>query len=200
MAYTTLAAVRADLGVAGSGDDSLLSGYITLAQRILEAPPPLGTGRVFEVALATTQYLDAPSDSSDTRLDGPSYVLFLPGDLCTITSVVNGDGTTVAASDYVTEPRTRTPYYALRLKSGTGITWTFDTSPEGAIAITGKWGYSASAPADIVRAATRIAVWCYRSRDNAGFDQDIKTEEGLILGATMPRDIRHIIASYWELT
>jgi len=196
MAYTTLAAVRAEAKVTGTSDDALLTGYITLAQRIIEAYPPLGTGRVFEVSADTTRYLDAPPDSLDTRLDGPNYVLLLPDDLCSITSVVNGDGTTLTTSDYLTEPRSHTPYYALRLKSGTGTIWTFEDSPEGAIAITGKWGFSMSAPADITRAATRLCVWMYRSRDNAGFDADIKTEEGLILGAKMPRDIRDILNTY----
>lgn len=201
MAYTTLAAVKRELNIAtlNTDDDDLLNGYITLAQRIIEALPPLGTGRVFEAALDTTRYLDAPADSCDQSLDGPLYVLFLSGDLCSITSVVNGDGVTVASSDYVTEPRNQTPYYALRLKSGEGLVWTYDTSPEGAIAITGKWAYATSAPADIARAALRLCVWMYRSRDNAGFDQDIQTDDGLILGAKLPRDIRHIIESYWEL-
>lgn len=196
MSYTTLAAVRNEAKVTGTGDDALLTGYITLAQRIIEAYPPLGTGRVFEVSSDTTRYLDAPADSLDNRLDGPNYVLLLPDDLCSITSIVNGDGTTLSTSDYVTEPRSHTPYYAIRLKSGLGNIWTFDTSPEGAIAITGKWGFSTSVPADIQRAATRLCVWMYRSRDNAGFDQDIQTEDGMILGARMPRDIRAILDTY----
>ena len=200
MAYTTVNAVKSELALESDTDDALIATYVSLAQRIIEAPRPLGTGRVFEAALATTRYLDAPPDASNRSVDGPLYVLLLPFDLCTITSVVNGDGVAVAAGDYVTEPRSSTPYYAIRLKSGTGLIWTFEDSPEGAIAITGKWAYSESAPADIVRCATRLAAWCYRARESAGgFDTDIKTEEGLVLGAKMPRDIRLIIETYWSL-
>lgn len=201
MAYTNLAALKAELKLENDDDDQLLTGYIALAQRIIEAPRPLGTGRLFEAALDTTRYLDAPTESCDTGPDSPRYTLLLMpyGDLCSITTVTNGDGVAVSASDYVTEPRYSTPYFAIKLKRGTGLTWTYEDSPEAAIAITGKWAYSTSAPADIQRCALRIAVWCYRSRDNAGFDQDIKTEEGLILGAKLPRDIRQIIETYWSL-
>ena len=200
MSYTSYAAVKAELKLTNDDDQTLVTGYATLAQRIIEAPPPLGTGRVFEASLDTTRYLDAPADASNRTLDGPLYVLLLNGDLCSITSIVNGDGVAVVAADYVTEPRYSTPYYAIRLKSGTGLTWTAGDSPEGAIAITGKWAYSVTAPSDIQRCATRLAAWCYRARDSAGgFDQDIKTEEGLILGSRMPRDIRCIIETYWSL-
>lgn len=204
MAYTTRAAVKAELKIdtGVTTDDALIDGYITLAQRIIEAPRPLGTGRVFEVASDTTRYLDAPRDTNNRDLDGPLYMLLLlpAGDLCSITAIVNGDGVTLTTADYVTEPRYSTPYYAIRLTRASDTVWSWTTSPEAAIAITGKWGYSTSAPVDIQRAALRLAVWMYRSRDNAGFDQDIKTEDGLtVLGAKMPRDIRQIIETYWTV-
>lgn len=204
MAYTTYAAVKAELKLTNDNDQTLINGYVTLAQRMIEMPRPVGCGRVFEVFSDTDRYLDAPQDTTDRSLDGPLYLLLLmpAGDLCSITSIVNGDGTTISASDYVTEPRYNTPYYGIRLKQGSGKVWTWDTSPEAAIKITGKWGYSTTPPVDIQRAATRICAWLYRARDNAGsgFDQDIKTEEGLtILGARMPRDIRDIIETYWTV-
>lgn len=202
MAYTNYAAVKAELKLTNDNDQTLIDGYVTLAQRLIEASRPLGTGRVFEVSVDATRYLDAPRDTSDRSLDGPLYLLLLTsaGDLCSITSVVNGDGETLTTADYVTEPRTQTPYYAIRLKSGSGKTWTWEDSPEGAISVTGKWAYSTSAPADIQRAALRLCAWMYRARDNDGFDQDIHTQEGLtVLGSKMPRDIRQIIETYWTV-
>lgn len=199
MTYTSLSAVRAEIKATSTTDDALLTGYVALAQRIIEAPRPLGTGRLFEVTLDTTRYLDAPSGATVRGPDSAAFVLLLmpAGDLCSITTIVNGDGTTLATTDYVTEPRAGTPYYAIRLRGG--LTWQPGDDPVSAIAITGKWAYSETAPLDIQRAALRLAVWLYRSRDNAGFDVDIKTEEGLILGARMPRDIRQIIETYWSL-
>lgn len=197
MAYTTLAAVKAELNISDTTQDTLLNGYIATAQRIIEAPRPLGSGRVFEASGDTTRSVDAPwAVGSDP--DGPAYVLSLVdvGDLCAITTVVNGDGTTILATEYVTEPRSTTPFWAIRLKRGGDHVWTYDDSPEGAIAITGRWAYSTAAPADIARCALRIAVWLYRSKDNAGFDDAVQTEQGIILPARMPRDIRDIIEAY----
>lgn len=203
MAYIGLAAVKAELKIENDTDDGLLADYITLAQRLIEMPRPVGTGRVFEVASDTTRYLDAPSDQGNRTPDGPLYVLLMwpYGDICSITSVVNGDGTTLTTADYVTEPRVGTPYWALRLKrGGSNVIWAATDAPEAAIAITGKWAYSTSAPLDIGRAALRLVVWMYRGRDNDGFDADIRTDDGLtILGAKMPRDIRSIIETYWSL-
>lgn len=202
--YTSLSACKAELKIDTlvTTDDSLLTGYITTAQRLIEASRPLGTGRVFEAAADTTRYLDAPRDTSDRSLDGPLYLLLVHpyGDLCSITSIVNGNGVTVTSGDYVTEPRTSGPFWGIRLKQGNSLIWTWDTAPEAAISITGKWAYSTTAPVDIQRAALRLVVWLYRSRDNADFDHDIKTEDGLIvLGSKMPRDIRLILETYWTV-
>lgn len=200
MAYTTYTAVKAELKLDNDDDQTLIEGYITLAQRIIEAPRPLGTERVFEASSDSTRSLDAPTEAGSGPDDPRRLLLVWPcGDLCSITTVVNGDGTTLTTADYVTEPRTGGPFWGIRLKQGSSKEWTFTDSPEAAIAITGKWAYSTSAPTDIQRAALRLAVWLYKSRDNAGFDVDIKTEEGLILGARMPRDIRQIIETYWSV-
>lgn len=194
MTYTTLAAVRAELKATNTTDDTLLTGYASLAQRIIEAPLPMGTGRVFEASTDTTKYFDAPLMSDG----GSPAVLDLRGqDLCSITSITNGDGAALPGTAYVTRPRDAPPYYAIQLRRTPGYVWQWGSEgPEGAIAITGKWAYSVTASLDIQRCATRLAVWMYKSRDNAGFDVDIKTDEGLILGARMPADIRQMIKAY----
>ncbi len=201
--YTTLSACKAELQIdtGDTTDDALLNGYITTAQRIIEAPPPLGTGRVFEAASDTTRYADAPWLRGDL-LDPDSSAYVLPlwhiGDLCAITTVVNGDGTTIPSTAYVTEPRYKTPYYVLRLKRAGGYIWTFSDNPEAAIAITGKWAYSTSASADIARATLRLVVAYYRSKDNAGAgdDKPLQTAQGVILPIAIPPDVKAIIASY----
>jgi hypothetical protein len=60
MAYTSYAAVKAELKLTNDNDQTVITGYVLLAQRIIEAPLPYGTGRVFEVASDTTKYFDAP--------------------------------------------------------------------------------------------------------------------------------------------
>jgi hypothetical protein len=203
MAYTTVEECKLELGIPTltTTDDALLAGYIATAQRTLEAPPPIGTGRVFEASADTTRYADAPLDLNVYDYDGPSYNLLLAdvGDLCAITSILNGDGTTVSASSYTTDPRYKTPYHAIRLKRYSGVVWTYSSTAEASIAITGKWAYSISAPADISRAALRLVVWMYRSKDNANADQAVQTDQGIILPSKMPADVRTILEGYRSL-
>ena len=200
MAYVDLAAVKAELNITSTDDDSLLRGYITVAQATIESNRPNGTGRIFEASADTTKYLDAP-DLPDGSPDGPSYLLLLTpyGDLCAITSIVNGDGATIPDTAYVLEPRSATPWWGIRLKRNAGYTWTYDDSPEGAIAITGKWAYSTSAPTTIQRAALRLVVAMYRAKDSAGADNPIQTDQGIILPQAQPKDVRQIIESYWTI-
>lgn len=196
MAYAALADVRAYLKFEAlqTGDDTLLSGFLTRAQRIIEALPPLGTGRVFEAAADTTRKVDCPTDGSRLLLF-PRY-----WDLCAITSVTNGDGTTVAATEYTTQPRSSTPYYALALKRGSNVAWEYDDSPEEAITIVGKWVYSTTAPADIVQATIRLAAWLYRQKDGSNQDdQAVTTPVGVIVPSSLPRDVRMIIEAYRNL-
>lgn len=199
MAYIDLASVKAELNIptATTTDDSLLTGYITIAQRTIEAPPPVGTGRVFEYSSDTTRYLDAPATPSGDP-DGASYVLPLwdVGDLCAITTVTNGDGIVIPSTAYITNPRYKTPYFELRLKRYSGYLWDYSSTNEAAIAITGRWSYSTTAPADISRAALRMVVWLYRSKDNANADQTVQTDQGIILPNKLPNDIAQILAGY----
>ncbi len=199
--YCSLEECKLELNITTTTEDSLLTSYIAVAQRTIEAPPPIGTGRVFEWAgAAVTRYVDAPVTFNGDP-GGPSYVLSLVdiGDLCSITSITNGDGVVVSASDYVTNPRYKTPYHEIRLKRFSGVVWTFADDPEGAIAISGKWSYSATCPADIARAALRLVVYLYRGRDNANADQAVQTDQGIILPAKMPADVRAILEGYRSL-
>lgn len=193
MAWPTLADYRAwaGLGATETQDDALLSGLLTRAQAIIEGPPPLGTGRTF-IAASATRLVDCP-------LDG-SRVLYLwdAGDLLSVTSITNGDGTAVAAGTYVTLPRRERPIYGLELKRGSGVAWTYSDSPEQAISITGLWGYSADVPADIAQAFYRLVDWLYRSKDGEG-DRATQTDAGIILPSRLPKDVNDILDGYRSL-
>jgi len=155
MAYASLAEIKLYRGIEASNtrDDTLLEALLARAQRCIE----IYTERVFEAAsTASTRYFDAVRDiSADKRS------LYLDEDLAEIQAVQNGDGETVSASDYVTEPRNQGPYWAIKLKTGTGTVWTYEDSPEDAIEVQGKWAYALSAPADIVQATIRLANSLY---------------------------------------
>ena len=144
MAYATTTQVKTYLGLTVSSDDTLLGTLLLAAQKTIETH----CGRVFEADTATVRYFTLAD------LDRDSGVLWLGGDLCTLTAVTNGDGTTVATGDVQTMPINTPPWYALRINPAVGV-FTSGQNTADRIAITGKWAYSASAPADIAQATIR---------------------------------------------
>lgn len=188
MAYTTTALLKTYLGITGSGDDTLLTALIARAQAVIDSH----CRRTFEASGDTTRYFDAERD-----VDG--VTLFLDEDLCAITSITNGDGDVLTASEYTTEPRNRTPYYAIRLLGSSGLYWTVNDSSdaEDAIAIVGKWAYSTSAPDDIVHATLRLAGYLYRQRDNAAdLDRPVIAGNATVLPSQLPSDLKTLLAPY----
>ena len=189
MAYTTVSALKTYLGVVGNTDDALLTALIARAQAIVDAY----CGRTFEAAQDSTRKLDAKlSVSPDKR------TLYVERDLCAITSITNGDGVSVAASEYVTEPRWETPFYGVTLKRESDIRWTWDNTPEDAITVVGRWAYSATAPADIVQATERLAAYLYRQKDNmSDLDRAVAVSGNMtVLPQSLPRDVQLILAPY----
>jgi hypothetical protein len=189
MAYTTVSALKTYLGVVGNTDDALLTALIARAQAIVDAY----CGRTFEAAQDSTRKLDAKlSVSPDKR------TLYVERDLCAITSITNGDGVSVAASEYVTEPRWETPFYGVTLKRESDIRWTWDDTPEDAITVVGRWAYSATAPADIVQATERLAAYLYRQKDNmSDLDRAVAVSGNMtVLPQSLPRDVQLILAPY----
>lgn len=186
MAYTTNTALKTYLGITGSGDDALLTALIARAQAAIDA----WCTRAFEASGNTDRKFDAVRD-----VVGP--ILYLRSDLAAVNSVTNGDGTTVTAAQYVTEPRQQTPFYALRLLASSGVYWTYTTDPENAITISGKWAYSASAPDDIVHATLRLAAYYYRQKDASVFDVTASPELGVItVPQGIPKDVTEILRPY----
>jgi len=165
MSYTTLADLKTFLGIASANtdDDALLTDLLTTAQAMVDNH----CRRTFEVSSETTRYLDACYPTVIGR------VLYLPYDLCDVTAVANGDGSVVTSADYFLRPITP-PYWHIHLTVASGLVWTFTGEPWEAIEITGKWAYSASAPATVVTATKVVARWLYTmgngewSMENAG--------------------------------
>lgn len=189
MSYTGPSTLKVYLGIDVSDDDPLLINCINDAQKAIETK----CQRVFEASADTTRYFDPLEDSDDYR------ELFFDEDCCAITTVLNGDGVTLTGSDYVTNPRNFKPYYSIQLKLTASEYLTYNSSPENAIAITGRWAYSVTAPADIQHACTRLAAWFYRQRDtsNDGSDRPILTNSGaVVIPSKLPADVIDLITPY----
>lgn len=186
-----------ELGIDGSinADNDLLDQALTDAQAHIEGPG--GVGRFFQVETDTTRTLDGIRDIGDYYLS-----LWLDEDLCQITSITNGDGVSIAPSLYVTNPRNTPPWYSLQFKWSSSDAWTFSTTPENAISITGRWGYSISAPPDIHRAHKRLAGWFYRQKaSQADLDRPLLTPGGVtILPSKIPGDVEAILRNYRRTT
>lgn len=178
----------------GSGDDTIINNCITAAIKFCEGPE--GAGRSFEMTADTTRHFDAVRDV-DTSLRR----LWLDEDLCQITSITNGDGTTVSTSDYVTDPRNTAPYHAITLKLSSSVVWTYATTPENAIVIVGRWGYATAAPADIAQAVLELAAYEYRRKTTSGSsDQQVVTASGsVIVPSSVPKNIMAVFTSYRRL-
>jgi len=192
MAYCGVDELKEYLGVTGATDDAMLLTLLAAAQRTIDSY----CARTFEATADTVRTFDSQRD-----VDG--YTLTVDSDLCAITSIVNGDGTTISNSHYVTEPRNETPYYAIRLKASAGEVWTSTAAgdSENAISITGKWAYSTSAPSDIAHVCKRLAAYIYRQKDNAGdLDRAVIAGNSTILPAQIPSDIRLMLAPYKRLS
>ena len=193
MAYTDASTLKQYLGITSSTDDALLTSLIARAQSAIDTY----TQRTFEASADTTKYFDAVRPHVNGALLSWET---LGLDLCAVTTVTNGDSTTVSSSNYVTEPRNTTPYHGLRLKANSGITWTYDTDWEGAISITGRWAYSTSAPDDIAHACIRLAAFYYKQKDAGTFDTVAVPEAGVItVPQGMPRDVQIILNPYRKL-
>lgn len=131
---TTLTSVRRSMKAAGidlsEDDDEFLKRAITQASGLIASH----TRRVF-VPYAQTRLYDAAGAHV-----GP-YHLDTDEDLLAITTLTNGDGTTIASSAYVLRPNNSSPKYRIQLKHSAGINFTWSTDWEAAISVSGIWGY-----------------------------------------------------------
>lgn len=186
MAYTDNTAVKLYLGLTGSGDDAFITTLIARAQAMIDKL----TGRTFEASADTTRYFFRKD------VDLWSGTLWFDGDLCSITSVTNGDGNAVTVSDIQTMPTNSAPYYALRINPTVGA-FTAGAANADRITVVGKWAYSTSAPADIVHATVKLAGFLYRSRENGGDgDRTILTGTATLAPLTIPADVQAIVRGY----
>lgn len=198
MSYPDLAEIKdyLEIPAANVKDDALLTQLRTGAIGYIEGPA--GAGRVFAVAADTTRRFDAERDvDRETRRR-----LYIWDDLAQITSITNGDGLAVPLSDIATEPRNEGPYYALTIKRSSSQVWTWSDTPEDAISIVGRWGYSVTPPADVAHAMKGIVAYFYRRRASSGdADRPIVGEGGAIIAAAqVPRELRAVVEGYRRTT
>lgn len=179
--YTTLADLKMYLRISGTADDALLSALITRASRIIDDH----CGRWFAAREETRRY-----DAVGRHITG--RLLLLDADLLSVTAITNGDGTAIDPDDVLLRPYNMPPYFGIALKQSSGLNWTHNGDAEGAIVVTGMWGFSTTPPEPVVQATLRLAAWLYRQRDSGA-------EGTEALSAHLPRDVRDLLAPYVRL-
>lgn len=184
--YTSLEAVREALNMTSTetDDDSFLEMLILRASEAITNH----CNRRF-IAESDTRYFDALED-----VDG--MTLFLDEDLVSVTTLTNGDGEVLSANAYVFEPRNGTPKYAIRLKAGSGKTWTFQSDSENAISVLGTWGYASSAPHPIQQACIRLVVYWYKLRKNPFYVVGSPESGQVDIVSSIPSDIVDTLNPY----
>lgn len=187
MAYATLTELKAYLGIDSDTvtDDDLLTRFLGQAQQAVD----LHFLRTFEAATDTIRLFDAEKDVV-------GGLLILDQDLCAVTEIINGDGTVVSPSEYLLLPR-EAPYFGVRLRRNSGVSWNYPDGPEEAISVEGRWAYATTAPAAIKAVTTWLAATMYRTKDNVaqtGNNAAVAAEKD-ILSDELPPDIRLLMQS-----
>lgn len=193
MAYMTQLDLEEYFGLSAAALDSesdLIGDLISRAQSRIDRL----CNRTFEAGSDTTRYFDAVRDVDDAD----PRMLRLDKDLCQITTITNGDSVEVESDEYVTEDRNDTPWWAIRLLTSANKYWTYDTDPENAISIEGRWAYSITAPTDIQVACIRMVAWMYRQKDNMVDTREtiISGDGNVFLSNAVPFDVYQICMDY----
>ena len=193
MAYTTVNEVKTYLGLSGENSDGLISNLVNAATAAIDSH----THRTFQAQVNETREY--------SLYDVENGVLWFDDDICEITTVtVDADnesgGTVLASGDYITRPRNKTPYYGIKIISSSDNTWTYSSSPDTAIEVSGKWGWSQTPPPNINHACVRLAGYYYRQKDAQTFDVTATPELGQItIPQGIPADVRVILKPYVKL-
>lgn len=199
MAYITASDLKDYMKITGNADITQLGYFADRAQHIIEEY----TNRIFEAAADTTRKYTPIVDRSYYGMgyDGSlidAYTLDLRCDLCQLTSILNGDGTSIPTNQVVLYPLNITPSSFIHIKTSSGYFWTYTGSPEASVSVTGRFAYSITAPANIVQAALRIGAYLYRQRDmSPDNDRTIISADGVTMAAPrIPSDVQDLLRSY----
>lgn len=169
--YATLSEYKAyhTVDSTDATDDGVIEDIIEAASRHIDAQ----SGRTF-YARTETRFFSIPN-GRELRFDD---------DLLTITTLTNGDDTTIAATEYNLLPRNVSPKYGLKLKESASISWypDSDSNYEYVISIAGTWGYAATRPDDINLACLEIARVLYGRRSGESVSNIARvTAAGVVL-------------------
>lgn len=180
--YATLAELKARLNITDTREDVILEAVITAASRAIEGE----TGRVFYATQATRHFTAEFHD-----------LLFID-DLLELTALkTDADGdrayeTVWADTDYDLEPFNETPKTVIRIAPNGHHSF---PTVRKSVAITGSWGYAATAPAAVNEACLIQAARLFKRKD-APFGVFGTAETGIARLPKLDQDVRLLLLPF----
>ena len=193
--YCTLAQFKTlpEIDSTNATDDTFVEETITRISREIDRE----CGKWFYARTLTRTY-DIPPDRQ-LDLDVP---------LLTVTTLTNGDATTIAATDYTLFDPNTSPYYAIRLKQSSSVIWLPDSDGniQNVLSVAGTWGYVSRSATDdrsvqlIRNTETLCLIWSlaeYKRRYGFGVEgKSTVTAAGVVITPTaLPDSARMILES-----
>ena len=184
-AYCTANDIAQALNIAGTQDDGWLTTLADSASAWVDAHCAVPWGG-FAVAADSTRSFDACAlEDGELRLDVP---------LVSLTSLTNGDGTAINKATVRLYPLNGGHYWSIRmLSTGPGWQWVQD----GLFVVTGKWGWSTTAPTPVKEATVMLAAWMYK-RYQAGLQDAANNAEigQMMYSERMPKQVVALLAPF----
>lgn len=187
--YCTAAQVKAAgrLDITTNSYDAQLAELVTAASRWIDRYCTDGIDNAFAQGTDVTRYYGPEAVQGE--------ILHLDAPLLTVTTLTNGDATTISSTYYRLWPRNTGHKLQIRLLSTAG--WAF--AADGEISIAGKWGLalSGSTPAPVTEACAMLSAWMFKRYQAALADATANLDIGqLIYGEAMPKQVVALLTPY----
>lgn len=154
--YISLAEFKAEYDLVNTSDDTELAGILTSGSRLVDSI----CLRYFYVTQEVRKFDQDPFT--------PFYLNIID-DLFSLTSVVNGDGSTIPLAKIIVYPLRRTPSIPIGwLELAAGERFVSDgLGGRQCLLVDGKWGYcdGEARPEAIKRATLQLSHWLYKHPD-----------------------------------
>lgn len=189
--YASLEEVRqyGNFKTVDEANDPLLEDLLTQVSRLIDTL----TGRTFAPSADTTEYIPFEYvDGRDLFFGDKNHTLL------SVTTLLNGDGTSIANTEYLLLPRGAARFHTIRLKEMSDVDWEEDADGDSFITITGKWGYSTTVPDDIKLATIQAVLYVFKQRKTIETSERAQVGgDGLVLMPSMlPKITLEVIKQY----
>lgn len=184
--YCTATQVKAAgrLNISGTSYDTELAALVTAASRWIDRATWHLDNAFAASGNVARYYRDDAVSGKFLHLDAP---------LLSVSSLANGDASTIDSGNYWLTPRNAGYYWTIELKSAYAWTFAVDTFAT----VTGVWGFSTTVPDPISEATAMLAGWMFKRYQAALQDNAASPELGqIVYGEAIPKQVMALIRPY----